>query len=213
MNMDTLYLQMDTKILLNNAPLTRNSCKIIKRTFDIITALIVLVFIFPWAFIIITCCMKIFMPGPIFFKQKRTGKDGFIFTCYKFRTMDAKNRSDEFVDPQSNIYSLGNFLRTTSLDELPQFWNVLKGDMSIIGPRPHMLVHDEEYMSKIEEYPLRYAVKPGITGWAQVNGLRGERDIRRVKMRVDYDLWYIQNWSVALDMKIMFRTIGVMIKK
>ena len=85
--------------------------------------------------------------------------------------------------------------------------------MSIIGPRPHMLVHDEEYMSKIEEYSLRYAVKPGITGWAQVNGLRGERDIKRVKMRIDYDLWYIQHWSVALDLKIMFRTIGVMIKK
>lgn len=211
--MNTLYLQMETETLLNSAPLARKSCRMIKRTFDIITALIVLVLIFPWAYIIIACCIKARMPGPIFFKQKRTGKNGSIFTCYKFRTMDAKNRSDEFIDPQSNKYSLGNFLRSTSLDELPQFWNVLIGDMSIIGPRPHMLVHDEEYMSKIEEYPLRYAVKPGITGWAQVNGLRGERDIKRVKMRVEYDLWYIQHWSVALDMKIMLRTIGVMIKK
>ena len=156
--MNTLYLQMETETLLNNAPLTRNSCRMIKRTFDIITALIVLVLIFPWVYLIIACCIKIFMPGPIFFKQKRTGKDGAIFTCYKFRTMDAKNHSDEFIDPQLNKYSLGNFLRSTSLDELPQFWNVLIGDMSIIGPRPHMLVHDEEYMSKIEEYPLRYAV-------------------------------------------------------
>ena len=211
--MNTLYLQMETETLLNKAPLTRSSCRMIKRTFDIITALIVLILIFPWAYLIIACCIKIFMPGPIFFKQKRTGKDGVIFTCYKFRTMDAKNHYDEFIDPQLNKYSLGNFLRSTSLDELPQFWNVLIGDMSIIGPRPHMLVHDEEYMSKIEEYSLRYAVKPGITGWAQVNGLRGERDIKRVKMRIDYDLWYIQHWSVALDMKIMFRTIGVMIKK
>ena len=211
--MNTLYLQMETETLLNKAPLTRSSCRMIKRTFDIITALIVLILIFPWAYLIIACCIKIFMPGPIFFKQKRTGKDGVIFTCYKFRTMDANNHSDEFIDPQLNKYSLGNFLRSTSLDELPQFWNVLIGDMSIIGPRPHMLVHDEEYMSKIEEYSLRYAVKPGITGWAQVNGLRGERDIKRVKMRIDYDLWYIQHWSVALDMKIMFRTIGVMIKK
>ena len=112
-----------------------------------------------------------------------------------------------------NKYSLGNFLRVTSLDELPQFWNVFKGDMSIIGPRPHMLVHDKEYMSEIATYSLRYAVKPGITGWAQVNGLRGERDIKRVKMRVDYDLWYIQHWSLGLDIKIMLRTIGVMIKK
>lgn len=157
--MNTLYLQMETETLLNNAPLTRNSCRMIKRTFDIITALIVLVLIFPWVYLIIACCIKIFMPGPIFFKQKRTGKDGAIFTCYKFRTMDAKNHSDEFIDPQLNKYSLGNFLRSTSLDELPQFWNVLIGDMSIIGPRPHMLVHDEEYMSKIEEYPLRYAGK------------------------------------------------------
>ena len=152
------------------------------------------------------------MPGPVFFKQKRTGKNGVVFTCYKFRTMDAQNLSDKFVDPKLNKYSLGNFLRATSLDELPQFWNVLKGDMSIIGPRPHMLVHDEEYMGKIEEYSLRYIVKPGITGWAQVNGLRGERNIERVKMRVDYDLWYIQHWSMALDVKIMFRTIKVMIK-
>ena len=211
--MNTLYLQMETETLLNKAPLTRSSCRMIKRTFDIITALIVLILIFPWAYLIIACCIKIFMPGPIFFKQKITGKDGVIFTCYKFRTMDAKNNSDEFIDPQLNKYSLGNFLRSTSLDELPQLWNVLIGDMSIIGPRPHMLVHDEEYMSKIEEYSLRYAVKPGITGWAQVNGLRGERDIKRVKMRIDYDLWYIQHWSVALDMKIMFRTIKVMIKK
>lgn len=211
--MNTLYLQMNTETLLNNSPLARNSSRMVKRTFDIITALIVLILFFPWVYLILACCIKIIMPGSVFFKQKRTGKGGKIFTCYKFRTMDAKNRSDEFIDPQLNKYSLGNFLRTTSLDEIPQFWNVLKGDMSIIGPRPHMLVHDEEYMSKIEEYPLRYAVKPGITGWAQVNGLRGERDIKRVKMRVDYDLWYIQNWSILLDLKIMLRTVGVMIKK
>lgn len=211
--MNTLYLQMDIKTLLNNVPLARNSNRMIKRTFDIVAALIVLLLIFPWAYLIIACCIRIFMPGPIFFKQKRTGKNGIVFSCYKFRTMDAKNRSDEFVDPQLNKYSLGNFLRTTSLDELPQFWNVLKGEMSIIGPRPHMLVHDEEYKNKIEEYSLRYAVKPGITGWAQVNGLRGERDIQRVKMRIDYDLWYIQHWSILLDLKIMLRTVGVMIKK
>lgn len=204
---------MNTQILLNNAPLMRKNCRMIKRTFDIIAASLVLVLFFPWAYIIIACCIKTCMPGPIFFKQKRTGKNKKIFICYKFRTMDARNQADEFVDPQMNKYSLGNFLRITSLDELPQFWNVLKGDMSIIGPRPHMLIHDEEYMSKINEYPLRYTVKPGITGWAQVNGLRGERDIERVKMRVNYDLWYIQHWSMRLDIKIMLRTIGVMIKR
>ena len=204
---------MNTQILLNKTPLMRKNCRMIKRTFDIIAALVVLVLFFPWAYIIIACCIKIYMPGPIFFKQKRTGKNGKVFICYKFRTMDARNQADEFVDPQMNKYSLGNFLRITSLDELPQFWNVLKGDMSIIGPRPHMLIHDEEYMSKISEYPLRYTVRPGITGWAQINGLRVERDIERVKMRVNYDLWYIQHWSMRLDIKIMFRTIGVMIKR
>lgn len=211
--MNTLYLQMDTQVQLHNTPLIRSYNKMIKRTFDIVAALIVLVFIFPLTYLIIACCIKLYMPGPIFFKQKRTGRNGKVFICYKFRTMDAKNRSDEFIDPKMNKYSLGNFLRITSVDELPQFWNVLKGEMSIIGPRPHMLVHDEEYMSKINTYHLRYAVKPGITGWAQVNGLRGERDIERVQMRVNYDLWYIQHWSLSLDIKIMFRTIGVMIKK
>lgn len=204
---------MNTQILLNNTPLMRKSCRMIKRTFDIAAALMILVLIFPWAYIFIAFCIKIYMPGPVLFKQKRTGKNGKIFTCYKFRTMDAKNQSDEFIDPKINKYSFGNFLRMTSIDELPQFWNVLKGDMSIIGPRPHMLVHDKEYMDKIDTYLLRYTVRPGITGWAQVNGLRGERDIKRVRMRVDYDLWYIQHWSIGLDIKIMFRTIGVMIKR
>ncbi len=211
--MDALYLEMDSEVSINNTPLARTSSRMIKRTFDILVASMVLVFIYPWIYILVASCIKIFMPGPIMFKQRRTGKDGRIFMCYKFRSMDAKNCSDEFVDPQSNRLFLGNFLRATSIDELPQFWNVLVGDMSIIGPRPHMLVHDEEYTAAIPEYPLRYTIKPGITGWAQVNGLRGERDLRRVKMRVDHDLWYIQNWSIALDLKIMLRTVGVMMKR
>ena len=153
------------------------------------------------------------MPGRIVVKQKSTGKNGRIFACYKFRTLDARNHSDHFFDPQMIEYDLGNFLRCTSIDELPQFWNVLKGDMSVIGPRPHMLVHDEEYSAVIPEYPLRYTVKPGITGWAQVNGLRGERDLKRVKMRINHDLWYINNWSLLLDIQIMFRTVGVMLRK
>lgn len=203
---------MDTVILLKSIPLKRVDCRVIKRAFDITTAFLVLTLIFPWVFLIIGCCIKICMPGTIWFKQKRTGKDGRIFTCYKFRTMDARNQSDKFVDPKVNRYKLGNFLRKTSLDELPQFWNVLKGDMSIIGPRPHMLVHDEEYSRAIPEYYLRFTVKPGITGWAQVNKLRGETDIKKVKARVEHDLWYIQHWSLGLDLKIIFRTIVVMIE-
>lgn len=184
----------------------------LKRCFDIIIALLVLVVIFPVAFVCIGFLMKLCMPGPIFFKQKRSGRNGKVFYCYKFRSMDAHNKADEYVDPGTNRIKFGNFLRTSSLDELPQFWNVLKGDMSIIGPRPHMLVHDEEYEKVIQNYSLRYSVKPGITGWAQVNGLRGERDLKRVQKRIEYDLWYIQHWSVWLDLKIMYRTVGVMIK-
>lgn len=184
----------------------------LKRCFDIIIALLVLVVIFPMAFMCIGLLMKLCMPGPIFFKQKRSGRNGKVFYCYKFRSMDAHNKADEYVDPGTNRIKFGNFLRTSSLDELPQFWNVLKGDMSIIGPRPHMLVHDEEYEKVIQNYSLRYTVKPGITGWAQVNGLRGERDLKRVQKRIEYDLWYIQHWSVWLDLKIMYRTVGVMIK-
>ena len=210
--MEALSLKMSSVLIKSNTPLARNGNKVIKRSFDIMTASIVLIFIYPWVYIFVACGIKIFMPGPIMFKQKRTGKNGRIFTCYKFRSMDARNRSDIYVDPGCNSLFLGNLLRSTSIDELPQFWNVLKGDMSIIGPRPHMLVHDEEYTAAIPEYPLRYNVKPGITGWAQVNGLRGERELYRVKMRVKYDLWYIENWSVLLDLKIMFRTIGVMMK-
>ena len=147
------------------------------------------------------------MPGANMLKQKRTGINGKIFTCYKFRTMDARNDAEEYVEPSLNNLAWGNFLRTFNIDEIPQFWNVLKGDMSVVGPRPHMLVHDEEYMIAIPEYMERYKVKPGITGWAQVNGLRGERDLMRVKMRVDYDLWYIENWSLGMDFKIVLRTI------
>lgn len=199
-----------TKEELIKASLNKTGYRIIKRIFDIVVAAVVLIFIFSWVSLIIACCIKIYMPGPIIFKQRRTGKNGRIFICYKFRTMSANNQADEYTDPLSNKYLLGNFLRRTSLDELPQFWNVIKGDMSIVGPRPHMLVHDEEYMQTIPNYGLRYIVTPGITGWAQVNGLRGENKFERVKMRVEFDLWYIQHWSVWLDIKIILRTIGVM---
>ncbi len=211
--MGALYTQFDNSLEINETPLLEKGNKIVKRTVDVMISLTVIIVVLPFAFIVVALCLKVWMPGPVFFKQKRTGKDGKIFECYKFRTMDARNHSDKFVDPQMNEYALGNFLRNTSIDELPQFWNVLRGDMSIIGPRPHMLVHDEEYSAVIPEYPLRYAVKPGITGWAQVNGLRGERDLKRVKMRINYDLWYINNWSLALDLKIMFKTVGVMLRK
>ena len=204
--MEALLLKVNSIVSKTISPLANKTNKLLKRTFDIVTASIVLICICPFAFIIVAIGIRIFMPGPIFFKQKRTGKNGLIFTCYKFRSMDAKNHAEEYVDPGSNCLAWGNFLRTFNIDELPQFWNVLKGDMSVVGPRPHMLVHDEEYMAAIPEYVDRYKVKPGITGWAQVNGLRGERNLYRVRMRVEYDLWYIENWSLWLDFKIVIRT-------
>ena len=210
---NSLYNEMNVHILLKDAHLMRPACKMVKRVFDIITALIILVFVFPWVYLIIACCIKVCMPGPVMFKQKRTGKDGKIFICYKFRTMDAKNRADEYVDPQMNKYSLGNFLRTTSLDELPQFWNVLKGDMSIVGPRPHMLIHTEQYCNIIPEYNKRLMVKPGITGWAQIHNLRGETEkLDKMKKRVEYDIWYIEHWSFLLDLRIMLSTAKIIFR-
>ena len=187
----------------------------IKRAFDILISICILVFIFPWVYIFIWLCIKLTMPGRIFFLQKRTGIEGSTFICYKFRTMKPNCDADllQAYDGDPRITPFGKFLRDTSLDEMPQFWNVLKGDMSIVGPRPHMLLHTSEYEKLIPQYVQRLAVRPGITGWAQVNGLRGETEnIDKMRKRVEYDIWYIRNWSIGLDLKIIFRTIKVVWK-
>lgn len=187
----------------------------IKRAFDILISICILVFIFPWVYIFIWLGIKLTMPGRIFFLQKRTGIEGSTFICYKFRTMKPNGDADllQAYDGDPRITPFGKFLRDTSLDEMPQFWNVLKGDMSIVGPRPHMLLHTSEYEKLIPQYVQRLAVRPGITGWAQVNGLRGETEnIDKMRKRVEYDIWYIRNWSIGLDLKIIFRTIKVVWK-
>lgn len=187
----------------------------IKRAFDILISTCILVFIFPWVYIFIWLGIKLTMPGRIFFLQKRTGIEGSTFICYKFRTMKPNGDADllQAYDGDPRITPFGKFLRDTSLDEMPQFWNVLKGDMSIVGPRPHMLLHTSEYEKLIPQYVQRLAVRPGITGWAQVNGLRGETEnIDKMRKRVEYDIWYIRNWSIGLDLKIIFRTIKVVWK-
>lgn len=208
--MDFLYTKESYLIAQNEIPLTLKLNSAVKRMVDFTLSLCILLLVMPWLTLCIAICMKMWMPGPVFFIQKRSGKNGKVFNCYKFRSMNPHYCSDQYVDPSNVTNRFGCLLRTTSLDELPQFLNVLKGDMSIIGPRPHMLVHDEEYGAIIPEYYLRYAIKPGITGWAQINGLRGDREIERIKKRVKYDLWYIINWSFLLDLKIMYRTLGVM---
>ena len=150
------------------------------------------------------------MPGPIFFKQKRTGYDGKDFFCYKFRSMKVNKDSDrvQAVKDDPRVTKWGLFMRHTNIDELPQFINVLKGDMSLVGPRPHMLAHTDYYSDLISDYMIRHYVKPGITGWAQTHGERGEtKTVDDMKRRVEKDIWYIEHWSFWLDIQIMVKTI------
>lgn len=182
----------------------------LKRVFDILFSGLFLIF-FPLILIPVAIAIKISSPGPVFFKQKRTGLRGKDFYCYKFRTMRVNDDSDRQQatkdDPRKT--KLGDFLRRTSIDELPQFWNVFKGDMSVVGPRPHMIKHTEDYSKLIDTYMLRHLVKPGITGWAQVNGYRGEtKELWQMAKRVQYDVWYIENWDFFLDLKIIYLTVA-----
>ncbi len=193
-----------TLIGVRNVPLENMFNRFIKRLFDISFALFGLFLCFP-LFIIIVIIIKIESKGPIFFLQKRTGYNQKEFHIIKFRTMkvnkdsDTKQASKE--DPRKTI--VGNFLRKTNLDEIPQLINILIGDMSLIGPRPHMLAHTEEFTKLYDKYLIRHWVKPGLTGWAQVNGWRGDSDIG---IRIKYDLEYIENWSLFFDLKIFFLT-------
>lgn len=184
---------------------------VIKRYEDIILAIAILVIIsLPCLFIIII--IKLTSQGPILFRQQRHGLNKKIFTIYKFRTMltdkDSSNLTLQAIKNDPRTTKFGIFLRRTSLDELPQFINVLQGNMSIVGPRPHALSHNEYYQDLIKSYMMRHQVKPGITGWAQINGYRGETDmLYKMQQRVKYDLWYIKNWSLYLDLKIVLLTI------
>lgn len=195
---------------MRNEPLQHGINRIVKRVFDIVLSLFVLIFIFPFMYIICGFFIKASSKGPIFFKQKRTGIQGKEFDCYKFRSMrinDTANlKSATKNDPR--VTKIGKFMRVTSIDEFPQFINVLKGDMSIVGPRPHMLKHTEQYSALISKFMVRHLVKPGITGWAQVMGWRGEtKTVNDMEERVKHDVWYIENWSLFLDIKIIFLTV------
>ena len=190
-------------------PLQNSVNKTLKRLFDIVMSIIFLIptaLIFPLVFLII----KIQSPGPILFRQKRTGLDGKDFDMLKFRSMHVNKDADKLQatkdDPRK--YPFGNFMRKTNIDELPQFLNVLKGDMSIVGPRPHMLLHTEMYSQLIDKYMVRHFVKPGLTGWAQVTGFRGEtKELWQMEGRVKRDIWYMENWSIWLDIRIIWMTV------
>ena len=189
-------------------PLANPVNKAVKRSFDIVFSLL---FLIPTALIfpIIWIIMKIQSPGPLLFRQKRTGLDGKEFEMLKFRSMHVNKDADKVQatkdDPRK--YPFGDFMRKSNIDELPQFLNVLKGDMSIVGPRPHMLLHTEQYSALIDKYMVRHFVKPGLTGWAQVTGFRGEtRELWQMEGRVKRDIWYIENWSIWLDIRIIWLT-------
>lgn len=194
----------------NVSKVRKLSNRILKRGLDIFISLIVIVFFLSWMVPIIGLLIKFESRGPIFFKQLRSGLNNQPFWCIKFRSMYVNEKSDEVQASRNDnrITKVGLFLRKTSIDEFPQFINVLKGEMSIVGPRPHMLLHTEIYGKQIKNYMDRLSLKQGLTGFAQVKGFRGETaDIKWMESRVEHDLWYAENWSLWLDIKIIFLTI------
>lgn len=191
-------------------PLDRLGARLWKRSFDLAVSSLAIVLVFLWLLPILAILLKMSSKGPVFFVQKRTGINNKTFRCIKFRSMqvnrEAHNRQATADDPR--ITAIGKFMRKTNLDELPQFFNVFMGHMSVVGPRPHMLKHTDQYSKLIEHYRTRHYIKPGITGWAQVNGYRGETDqLWKMEKRVEYDMHYIENWNVWLDFKIMAMTV------
>ena len=181
----------------------------VKRAFDVAFSILVILFLFPLIIPPIALLIKLDSPGPVFFKQLRSGKNGKPFWCLKFRTMSVNSQPEKQAEKNdARVTKVGAFLRKTSLDELPQFFNVFIGDMSVVGPRPHMLQHTEEYSAIIDNFKIRHFINSGITGYAQVNGYRGEtKDSSLMEKRVQYDTWYLENWSLTLDLKIIFMTV------
>lgn len=194
--------------------------RLIKRGFDTLFSLLLFIFVFSWLFPIIALIIKLTSPGKVFFRQERWGRNNKKFYAYKFRSMkeglkdvDENGKYLQAKKEDPRITKIGKILRKTNLDELPQFINVLKGEMSIVGPRPHPTPLNLESKEKIRYYMLRHLVKPGITGWAQINGCRGETETKeKMQRRIDHDLWYIENWSFWLDIQIIILTIWHMIK-
>jgi putative colanic acid biosynthesis UDP-glucose lipid carrier transferase len=191
-------------------PLENIFNKFIKRVFDLAFSFLVIVLILSWLTPLVWSIMKFTMPGPVFFAQDRSGKDNKTFKVLKFRSMKVNNSSDKVqaTKGDSRITPFGRFLRKSSIDEMPQFINVFLGQMTVTGPRPHMLKHTEEYSEKINTFMVRHLIKPGITGWAQVNGFRGgTENLTQMQGRVEHDVWYLENWNFWLDMRIIVKTI------
>ena len=208
-----MYMQLvgNTPVLsIRREPLADVQNRLLKRLFDILFSGLFLCTAFPFIYLIVGTAIKLSSPGPVFFRQKRTGINGREFWCYKFRSMrvnaDADRVQATLHDPRKT--RVGEFIRKTSIDELPQFINVFLGQMSVVGPRPHMLKHTDEYSHLIEKYMVRHLVKPGITGWAQVNGFRGETsELWQMEGRVKLDIWYLEHWTPTLDLFIIYKTV------
>ena len=213
--MELSHLNNTMLLSVRNEPLQDPVNRGIKRLFDILVSGAFLLTLFPIVYLIAGIIIKIQSPGPIFFKQKRNGLDGKEFYCLKFRSMHVNKDADRVQatkdDPRK--FKFGNLMRKTNIDELPQFINVFKGNMSLVGPRPHMLLHTQEYSRLIRRYMVRHLVKPGITGWAQVQGFRGEtKTLDQMENRVKADIWYVENWNFGLDLRIMWRTLMNMLR-
>jgi putative colanic acid biosynthesis UDP-glucose lipid carrier transferase len=207
-------------ITLRDEPLAELQWRLVKRVFDLCMTLFVSIFFLSWITTLIALLIKITSRGPVFFVQERIGLKNEKFRCYKFRSMisDSGRKKANYNptlvnDPRITV--IGRFLRKSNLDELPQFWNILKGEMSIVGPRPHAVTFNQEYIRYFDAIKLRHLVKPGLTGWAQIHGLRGdhadpEENKKRTIKRIEYDIWYIENWSLWLDVRIILQTVWLM---
>jgi putative colanic acid biosynthesis UDP-glucose lipid carrier transferase len=195
---------------LRTDPLEDVGNRIKKRVLDIVFSFLVIVLILSWLIPILGLLIMLESRGPIFFSQLRTGKNKKPFYCLKFRSMSVNRDADtkQATKNDVRVTRIGKFIRRTSLDEFPQFINVFKGEMSLVGPRPHMLKHTTDYSKLVDDYMVRQFLKPGITGWAQVNGFRGEiTNPDQIKMRINKDLWYLENWSLWMDIQILFLTV------
>ena len=208
-NLKVDYYELFPVLSLQKTQLHNPIIKGVKRAFDVLFSLFVIIFLLSWLIPVLTILIKLESKGPVFFKQGRPGMDEEEFYCYKFRSMQVNGFTEKEAsknDPR--VTRMGKFMRKTSMDELPQFFNVLLGDMSVVGPRPHLWSQNKAYASKIKKYMVRHYVKPGITGLAQVKGFRGEIETEEDMVnRIKLDVFYIENWSLIMDIKIIFQTV------
>lgn len=197
-------------------PLEKRGNRLLKRSFDLVFSFLVITLVFTWLFPILAILVKLSSKGPVFFKQTRLGERKKKFNVYKFRSMQLNDMADSKQATRNDprVTRIGAFLRKSNLDELPQFFNVLLGQMSVVGPRPHPLKLNDQFRDIIDKYMVRHFVRPGITGWAQVNGFRGETNTPELmEKRVELDVWYLENWSFGLDLKIIWKTVANMLGK